>query len=142
MLLAAVFVCQAFAEESAFGGLAIGSLPSDDTPPTSEDPEDAALSESRIDAMARIGEAIRYSEQCDGLSLDRDRAFEVATAVGLPSSSIITAHAQSSRSMITAPIIGLPASPRLAEAECEWGFDLYGPEGRLLPGLLVRTAGE
>lgn len=142
VLLAALFACQAVAEEPAFGGLAIGSLPSDDTPSASEDPGSAGMNESRIDAMARIGEAIRYSEQCDGLSLDRDRAFQVATAVGLPSSSIVAAHAESSSSMITAPIIGLPAPPRLAEEECARGFDLYGPEGRLLPGLLVRTAGE
>lgn len=98
-------------------------------------------SEARLDAMARIGEAIRYAEQCDGLSLDRDRAFQVATAVGLPSSSIVAAHAQSSSSMITAPIIGLPKPPPPTQAECDYGYALYGPEGRLLPGLLVRTAG-
>lgn len=101
-----------------------------------------AAREARLDAMTRIGEAIRYSSECDGLALDRDRAFAIAGAVGLPSSSIIAAHAQSSSSMITAPIIGLPAPPRLAEEECAWGFELYGPEGRLLPGLLVRTAGK
>ncbi|CAG1012065.1 hypothetical protein RHIZO_04178 [Rhizobiaceae bacterium] len=96
--------------------------------------------EARLNAMARIGEAIRYAEECEGLSLDRDRAFEVATAVGLPSSSIVSAHAQSSSSMITAPIIGLPKPPPLPQEECDYGYGLYGPEGRLLPGLLARSA--
>lgn len=113
--------------------------------PTAYDPlaaETAHAREARLDAMTRIGEAIRYSEQCDGLSLDSDRALEVATAVGLPSSSIVAAHTQSSSSMITAPVIGLPAPPRLAEEECAWGLALYGPEGSLLPGLLVRSHGK